>query len=143
VPLPRSIAAATTEVAGDGRARVRIRSDHAKPAAPIRGALSYPATWDQGRWKGEAVLVVIPQWSWGYELDLAVSAPASMLGRIRWTRRRLGRLAESLAAALRDAAERSGRTTQPEPVKIRRPSAGAKQAGRWGLTSATITSASR
>jgi hypothetical protein len=118
VRLDRSRAAQATEVAGDGRARIHIRREQARPAAPLRGALSYPATWRAGRWSGEAVVSVIPQWSWGYELHLAVSAPASIVGRALWPRRRIGRLAAGLAAALRDDAERSARLREAQQPRI-------------------------
>ena len=144
-PLDRSRAAYATEVVGDGRARIHIRREHARPAAPLRGALSYPAFWHAGRWSGEAVLSVIPQWSWGYELHLAVSAPASIAGRVLWPRRRVERLADGLAAALKDDAERSARVRKAQPPRIKRrgPSESATATGRWLFVSATSSSPSR
>lgn len=138
-PHDRSQAGFATEVAGDGRARLRIRRDKPTPAAPLRGALSYPASWRTGRWSGEAVVSVIPCWSWGYELLLAVSAPTSLAGRVAWSRRRLGRLANGLAAALKDDAERSARLRKAQPPRIRRPapSENATATSRWGFVSAT------
>jgi hypothetical protein len=143
-PLDRSKAAFATEVAGDGRARLHIRRDKPRPAAPLRGALSYPASWRAGRWSGEAVVSVIPQWSWGYELLLAVSAPTSLAGRVLWSRRRIGRLANGLAAALKDDAERSARLREAQPRRIRRPvpSENATATSRWLFVSATSSSPS-
>lgn len=135
VPPARSNGA-IAEVVGDGRTRLHARLERAKPAAPIRGALSYPATWHAGRHSGEAIVSVIPQWSWGYELHLAVAAPDSLAGRISWPRRRLERLADGLATALKDAAERSARSEAHRPrIRRRVPSA-----GRWSFGSATSSS---
>ena len=144
-PLNRSRAVFVTEVAGDGRARLHIRRDKPRPAAPLRGALSYPASWRVGRWSGEAVVSVIPQWSWGYELHLAVSAPTSLAGLAFWSRRRIERLANGLAATLKDDAERSARLREAQPPRIKRrdPSESATTRSRWSFVSATSSSPSR
>lgn len=145
VPIDRSRAAHATEVVGDGRARIYIRREHAKPAAPLRGALSYPASWHAGRWSGEAIVSVIPQWSWGYELHLAVSPPPSIAGRVLWPRRRIERVADGLAAALKDDAERSARVREAQRARIRRrdPSENVTAPSRWSFVSATSSSPSR
>ena len=145
VPLDRSRAALATEVAGDGRARIHIRREQARPAGPVSGALSYPASWHAGPWSGEAVVSVIPLWSWGYELHLAVLAPTSIAGRAFWSRRRIERLADGLAAALKDDAERSARLREVQPPRIKRrdPSESATATSRWLFVSATSSSPSR
>ncbi|MGH2726390.1 MAG: hypothetical protein ACRDKS_05380 [Actinomycetota bacterium] len=122
LPLDGSRGAPLAEVAGDGRTRLRIHFDRVAAAAPVRGALSYPASWHAGRWGGDAVVSVIPQWSWGYELHFAVSPPGSIAGRVVWTRRRLERLANGLVSSLKDAAERSTRPRVARPARLDRAS---------------------
>ena len=95
-----------TEVAGDGRVRLRIFPG-ARPAGPPDGALSYRATWHAGRWSGQATLTVIPVASWSHDLEIALEAPASRQGKLLWPENRLRVLAAGLVLALRDEAERT------------------------------------
>lgn len=107
VPLDRSLESIAAEVAGDGRARVRIRTDLGRAAGPPEGTRSYPASWRAGNTGGEASVTLFPFASWGYELEIAVSAPSKPAARLLWSRRRLDRLAAGLAGALRDAAQKT------------------------------------
>jgi hypothetical protein len=115
VPIDGSSHALTTEVAGDGRSRIRIRQTGATGSAPLDGALSYPAVWESGAWTGTATITVLPILSWGFELHVAVSPPASVLGRAAWGAHRLHRLAQDLATALGNAAERTAETRPATP----------------------------
>ena len=121
VPIEDARRALTTEVAGDGRTRIRLRPTEATVSAPIDGALSYPATWESGAWTGTATITVLPILSWGFELHVAVSPPASAIGRAAWGAHRLHRLAQDVATALGDAAERT--------AEVR--ATGAAAAKRW------------
>ncbi len=131
LPLDASATVPLAEVAGDGRARLRIRSDRAATAAPISGSLTYPASWQAGRWSGDAAVGVFLQWTWGYELHVALSPPDSLAGRLVWGRRRLDGLANGLAEALRESAEAQ------RSVDRRISAATARAARRWSPTSAS------
>jgi len=109
-----------TELAGDGRVRLRILPG-AHPIGPPEGALSYRATWHAGRWSGEASIIVVPVASWSHDLEISLEAPASRQGKLLWPEHRLRVMAEGLVLALRDEAERT--SPAPEPQRVRRPAA--------------------
>lgn len=124
-PLDRSLEPFAAEVAGDGRARVRVRTDLGRSAGPPAGTRSYPASWRVGKTGGDASVTLFPFASWGYELEIAVSAPSKPAARLFWSRRRLDRLAAGLAGALSDAARHGVATSRPREVPRRSARAGA------------------
>lgn len=117
MPIGDARRALGTEIAGDGRHRIRVRATEGTRSAPIDGALTYPATWESGAWTGRATITVLPMISWGFELHVAVSPPASVLGRAAWSAHRLHRLAQDLATALGRAAERTSETRTEAPTR--------------------------
>ncbi len=107
-----------TELAGDGRVRLRILPG-ARRVGPPEGSLSYQATWRAGHWSGEASITVVPVASWSHDLEISLEAPTSRQGRLLWPENRLRVLAEGLVLALRDEAERTA--PAPEPQRVGRP----------------------
>lgn len=107
-----------TELAGDGRVRLRILPG-AHPIGPPEGALSYRATWHAGRWSGEATITIVPVASWSHDLEITLKAPASRQGTLLWPENRLRVLAAGLVLALRNEAERT-RPALEQPAATRR-----------------------
>lgn len=130
------------DLAGDGRAALRIRRSDSVPTGPPPGTRSFPAVWHSGRWAGEATITRFPFWSWGYEIDLALAPPGSLLGRVAWPRRRLERLAAGLVEAMRTTLEEAAALHAPR-ITRRVPSASATATSRWLFVSATSNSPSR
>lgn len=113
-----------TELAGDGRVRLRILPG-GRHVGPPDGALSYRATWHAGRWTGEATITVVPVASWAHDLEILLNAPVSRQGKLLWPENRLRVMAERLVLALRDEAERIA------PAQARRGLAGPPAASRF------------
>ena len=107
-----------TEVAGDGRVRLRILPGPRR-IGPPDGALSYRATWNAGRWSGDATLTIVPVASWAHDLDITLEAPASRQGKLLWPENRLRVLAAGLVLALRDEAERTAPATEQQTAARR------------------------
>ena len=122
IPLGRRDPRVTAQFLGDGAVRLRIFLARAEAAAPVDGALTYPAVWYVGRASGDASLTVLPLWTWGCEVHVAVARPRSIAARMRWRGRRLDRLAGRLAGIVQQAAERSApaRETLPREAARRR-----------------------
>ncbi|MGH2785318.1 MAG: hypothetical protein ACRDJ1_08650 [Actinomycetota bacterium] len=102
-----------TELAGDGRVRMRILPGTPRHTGPPEDAVSYQAAWHAGRWTGAATISVFPVSSWSHDLEVALEAPASRQGRSMWPVNRLRVMAERLVTALRDQAERTAALQQP------------------------------
>ena len=79
-----------------------IKRTDPSAAGPPDGAVSSTGRWVSGEHCGDAEIVLLPLWSWGAEVHVAL-APPNGLGRLRWSAGRLDRLAERLTAAVVDA----------------------------------------
>jgi hypothetical protein len=100
------IEGSAAEVAGTipritGRDGTRLRVERGPEAlASPAGATRFAATWHADRDQGEAEITILPILGWGCEVHVAVAAPLTRTGRLRWRASCLRSLASSLALAV-------------------------------------------
>lgn len=102
-----------------GAQGVRLKLDASGAAVgPPNGAKRFRGRLQTRPGLGGAEVTLIPFSTWGTEVHVAVSPPATLIGRIVWSARRRHRIAEGLAAAIASAAVQ---TNRPEDVKAQTP----------------------
>jgi hypothetical protein len=134
---PLRLLDAIPDLVGDGTVALTIRRAAAAPSGPPAGSYRLPARWSCGRTSGTGDVLVMPLWSWGSEVHLALERPTTIAGRLRWTRRRLDALAARLTMAMGEAAGRAPTRTRLDPAARR------AATGRWSFASASSSSPSR
>jgi hypothetical protein len=109
-----SVCRGLPDLAGADGIRLVLRSG--EPVGPPLGARRYDGRWRNGRFGGDAGILVMPLATWGSEVHVSIRSPGSLAGRLIWRGKRLERLAAHLAIAIRRASERS----RPAPAAQRR-----------------------
>jgi hypothetical protein len=134
---PLRLLDAIPDLVGDGTAALTIRRAAAAPSGPPAGSYRLPARWSCGRTSGTGEVLVMPLWSWGSEVHLALARPTTITGRLLWSTRRLDRLSTRLTTALSEAAGRAPTRTRLDPPTRH------TATSRWSFASASSSSPSR
>ena len=102
VPVTGDRLPAIPDLVGCESSTLVIKRSEPAASGPPAGTVSYAGRWVSGGYVGDAEILVLPMWSWGAEVHLALSPPTG-LGRVAWSAGRLDRLAERLTAAVVEA----------------------------------------